>query len=203
MKSTIISIALFLIILPTGISQTVIREGLYFNPAGRQVWVSKIGGEKLDRALLWKVSKDSIFIIESSSKTISPTDSFPPKPERIYFGEIESLTTLKNRPGITGLWLGAIAGFVTGVIINSATYQEVESTWQILDEGETSLLSGLFGALAGAGGGAAIASVAKKKWEINGNKNKYDDIIFQLDKRSYLNRSTRPKKTGDSNPFLP
>ena len=80
------------------------------------------------------------------------------------------------------------------MIINSATYQEVESTFQLFDKGETNLLADLFGAIVWAGGGAAVATVAKKKWKISGDKNKFDDVILDLDKRAYWNRSTKPKR---------
>lgn len=193
MKSIIISIALFLIILPKGMSQVVISGGLYFNPAGRQVWVTKIGGEKIDRALLWKVSKDSIFILPTAKKTVTPEDSLLEQ-IRFHYTEIDKLTTKKNRPGITGLWSGVIIGSISGVIINIATYQDVESSLVTLDKSDTNVISGFLGAVVGAVGGVAVAAVAKKNWEISGNKNKYDDIILDLDKRAYWNQSTRPKK---------
>jgi len=167
MKIAFLSILIFMIFFPEGKAQVVVIDGLYFNPSGRQIWVTKIEGEKLDRALLWKVSRDSVFIEPTSKKTILPDDSFP-ELIRFHYSEIENLTTLKNRPGITGLWSGAIVGFITGVIINSVTYQE--TTWQILDKGETDLLAGLFGAVVGAGGGAAVGAVAKKNWIISGDK---------------------------------
>ncbi len=193
MKTAFQSILIFMIFFLEGNAQVVISDGLYFNPAGRQVWVTKIRGEKIDRALLWKVSKDSIFILPSARKTVTPYYSLP-EPLRFHYSEIERITTLKNRPGITGLWLGAFTGFITGIIINSATYPEVESTWVILDKGDMDIVLGLIGAVVGAGGGIAVATVAKKNWEITGSKNKYDNVILDLDKRAYWNRSTRPKR---------
>lgn len=199
MKLAFICFITFLIFIPEGIAQVIINDGLYFNRAGRQVWVTKVEDDQLDRALLWKVSKDSVFILPTSEKTITLNNSSP-QPIRFHYSELERLITLKNKPGITGMWSGALIGFISGVIINSATYPEVESTWVILDEGDLGLLSGLLGAVVGAGGGAAVASFAKKNWEINGNKNKYDDIILDLDKRAYWNRSTRPKSGTIPNP---
>lgn len=178
-------------------SQVEVREGLYFNKGGRQIWIVEMDGNKSSRGLLIKVSKDSVFYAETMLKTISAETSGL-KIRSLHFSQIDTLTTLKNKPGAKGAVAGGLIGFAAGIAIRAATYDPDPITQFVVGitggEGPYYFSAGLLGAAAGVGLGAGIGTIAKKKWIIKGQNSNYEKYILDLDKRAYWNRSARPKK---------
>lgn len=176
-------------------SQEEVRDGLYFNKGGRQVWIIGRGGIKSNRALLIKVSKDSVFYAETMLKTLN-AETTGLKIKSLHYSEIDTLITLKNKPGAKGAVAGGLIGFVAGIVIRAATYDPdpVDQFLVAITGGEAvhSFSAGLLGATAGVAVGAGIGSIAKKKWIIHGQQSNFDENILDLDKRAYWNRSNRP-----------
>lgn len=178
-------------------SQVEVRERLYFNKGGRQVWIIGTEGQKTTRALLYKVSKDSVFYIETLLKTLAVnTPSHELK--RIHFSQIDTLVTMKNNPGAKGAIAGSLIGFAAGVIIRAATYDPDPITQFAvgITGGEAPYYfgAGLLGAATGAAVGAGIGQIAKKKWVIGGQEANFQKALLDLDKRAYWNRTNRPKQ---------
>jgi len=203
MNRYLISFILMLNFNISGKTQTRSSDGLYFNRGGRQVWIVDTDGQKTSRGLLYKVSKDSIYYVETSLKTITPqTSSLAPK--RLHFSQIDTLVTLKNKPGAKGAVAGGLVGFAAGIAIRAATYDPDPITQVVViltgGEGPYYFGAGLLGAAVGVAAGDVIGSIAKKKWIINGQESNYQNIILELDKRAYWNRFNRPKTGYNTNP---
>lgn len=196
MKSMFISFLFLFGLIQAAVSQEKVREGLYFNKGGRQVWIVGMDGNKTSRALLIKVSKDSVFYAETMLKTISAQTSGL-EIKRLHFSQIDTLVTIKNKPGAKGAVAGGIIGFAAGIVIRAATYDPDPISQFVVGitggEGTYYFGAGLLGATAGVAVGAGIGSIAKKKWIIKGQNSNYEKYILDLDKRAYWNRSSRPK----------
>ncbi|MDP2039949.1 MAG: hypothetical protein Q8S14_00630 [Algoriphagus sp.] len=196
MKAIIISTLFILGFLTQAKAQLVIKDGLYFNKAGRQVWIVETNGKKHQRALLYKVSKDSLFFVESNLKTLSPQYA-DLEIKSLHYSDIDTLVTQKNRPGAKGAVIGGVIGFAAGMAIRAATYDPdpITKVVVILTGGESAhyFMSGLLGASAGVAIGAGIGAIAKKKWVIGGNKENFEKALLLLDERAYWNKSSRPR----------
>lgn len=203
MKAILISILLIFGYLTQAKAQLVIKDGLYFNKAGRQVWIVETNGQKHQRALLYKVSKDSLFFVESNLKTLAAHYS-DLEIKSLHYSDLDTLVTQKNRPGAKGAVIGGVIGFAAGMAIRAATYDPDPITQVVViltgGEGPYYFGAGLLGAAVGVAAGAGIGSIAKKKWIINGQESNYQNIILELDKRAYWNRFIRPKTGYNTNP---
>lgn len=203
MKVFLFSIFLIIGLNLPGISQITVQDGLYFNKGGRQIWIVGTDGGKAARGLLFKVSKDSVFFIETKLKTLTPqTSGFELK--RLHYSQIDTLVTLKNKPGAKGAVAGGLIGFAAGIAFRAATYDPDPITQVVViltgGEGPYYFGAGLLGAAVGVAAGAGIGSIAKKKWIIKGKESNYQNVILELDKRAYWNRFNRPKTGYNTNP---
>ncbi|GMQ29814.1 hypothetical protein [Algoriphagus confluentis] len=196
MKKTIGLLIGMLIWVITAFSQVLVKDGLYFNPAGRQVWIMDMQGKEYPRALLYKVSKDSLFLVETMSKKMT-SKSVPTEIKRIHYSQVKSLVTLRKSPGKQGALVGGIIGIPLGIAINAATSNSVESApvvgpvfSEMIDQPSSVMVSILFGAGVGAGLGALVGGMAKKNWELDGSFEKFQAIILDLDKRAFWSRTS-------------
>lgn len=196
MKSMLFSFLFLFGLIQEVVSQEKVREGLYFNKGGRQVWIVGMDGNKTSRALLIKVSKDSVFYAETILKTIAAQSSGL-EIKRLHYSEIDTMVTLKNKPGARGSVTGGIIGFAAGIAIRAVTYDPDPITQFAVGitggEGPYYFGAGLLGATVGVAAGAGIGTISKKKWVLNGKQSNYEQNILELDKRAYWNRSSRPK----------
>jgi hypothetical protein len=196
MKAILISLSLIFGVLSTVKGQVVIKDGLYFNKAGRQVRIVETNGQKHQRALLYKVSKDSLYYVETNLKTLSA--HYPDlEIKSLHYSDIDTLVTQKNKPGAKGAVIGGVIGFAAGMAIRAATYDPDPITKFVvaISGGESThyFMSGLLGASAGVAIGAGIGVIAKKKWIIGGSKENFEKVILLLDERAYWNRASRPR----------
>jgi hypothetical protein len=203
MNRILISLFLVLGFSISGKTQISSNDGLYYNRGGRQVWIVGTDGQKTLRGLLYKVSRDSVYYVETHFKTITPqTSSLELK--RLHYSQIDTLVTLKNKPGAKGAVAGGLVGFAAGIAIRAATYDPDPITQVVViltgGEGPYYFGAGLLGAGVGVAAGAGIGSIAKKKWIIKGQESNYQNIILELDKRAYWNRFNRPKTGYNTNP---
>ncbi|GAB2490830.1 hypothetical protein [Algoriphagus taiwanensis] len=203
MKKTIGLLIGMLIWVITASSQVLVRDGLYFNPAGRQVWIMDMQGKEYPRALLYKVSKDSLFFVETMSKKMT-SESVPTEIKSIHYSQVKSLVTLRNSPGKQGALVGGILGIPLGIGINALADQTVESTpvlgsWFVDAYDQPSMVFGSFvlGAGIGAGVGALLGGLAKRKWEIDGFYERYQEAILDLDKRAFWSRTAGKRRSSN------
>ncbi len=210
MKSILFNFALLLTLANQTFAQVEIKDGLYFNKAGRQVWIVKTNGAKLERGLLWKVDKDSVFVVITNQKKVTQANiSF--KVEGIAIEEIDEIKTNQTTPGKRGLFTGMTLGFIGGLVGASVVPMEdpppktysIPSllifgpplTYTYYPEPDRNVFgTAMFGMIAGGFAGTVIGLSSNKKFEINGSQKKYEEVILELDKRAYWNRSSRPKR---------
>lgn len=183
-------------------AQVEIKDGLYFNKSGRQVWITTMDGSKTPRALLYKVSKDSVFYVLTGVKTIQPQQE-DLEIESLHYMDIKSLITLRNSPGRQGALVGGLFGVPIGLALNAAADNTVENTpvfgvvfADAYNQPSMVMASVLFGAGIGAGSGALIGKGAKKSWQIEGSKLNYEEFILELDQRAFWNRASRPRASS-------
>lgn len=199
MKAITLSFLLFLFQISDLRAQVEIKDGLYFNKSGRQVWITTMDGDKTQRALLFKVSKDSVFFVFTGIKTLQPKqEDFEIK--SLHYNQIKSIITLRNSSGKQGALIGGLLGVPIGLALNAAADNSVENTpvFGVLfadgyNQPSMVTASVLFGAGIGAGSGALIGKGAKKSWQIEGSKLQYEEFILELDKRAFWNRANRPR----------
>jgi hypothetical protein len=196
---------LFLVLNQQVKSQVEIRDGLYFNLLGRQVWIVKTDGNKTSRGLLYRVSKDSVYYVETPLKTLtSEIDHLEIK--SLHHTQIDTMVTLKNKPVAKGAVAGVLIGFAAGIAIRAATYDPDPITQFTVGvtggEGVFFIGAGLLGATAGVATGAGIGLIAKKKWVIGGLESNFRKVILELDKRAYWNRSYTPRHNYNSKASL-
>ncbi|GMQ24244.1 hypothetical protein Aoki45_09260 [Algoriphagus sp. oki45] len=201
MKKTIGLLIGMLIWAITAFSQVLVKDGLYFNPAGRQVWIMDMQGKEYPRALLYKVSKDSLFFVETLTKKLT-SESIPTEIKSIHYSHVKSLVTLRNSPGKQGALIGGILGVPMGIAMNAATSNSVESApivgpvfSEMIDQPSSVMVSIIFGAGVGAGLGALVGGMAKKNWEMDGSFEKYQAILLDLDKRAFWSRTSGKGKS--------
>ena len=197
MKAILSSFLVLIVFFPSLHAQVEIKDGLYFNKSGRQVWITDMQGRDYPRSLLCRVSKDSIFFIETNQKTLKSTDQIQ-EVLGIHYSQIQTLTTIKNSPGKNGAIIGGTLGIPLGIAFNAAADKSVESTPGVgtlfadaYDQPSMVFGSILLGSGIGAGTGALIGKGAKKSWKIEGSKINFDKFLLDLDRRAYWNRSSR------------
>ncbi|WP_139352674.1 hypothetical protein [Algoriphagus sp. A40] len=193
MKTLLFNLIFLLILFSKGFAQAEVGGGLFFNKAGRQVWITGTDGQKTSRGLLLKVSQDSVYFTETRLKSIT-AQTTGLEIKRLHYSQIESLVTIRNRPVGKGAAVGSLIGFVSGMLIHAATFEsEADPVSQIYAEsgGDSALFigSGFFGATAGVAVGAGVGALSKKKWIIKGLESNFKEALPDLDKRAYWNRS--------------
>jgi hypothetical protein len=92
-----------------------------------------------------------------------------------------NVVTLQRKGSIgRGLWKGALGGMVLGGIIGAITYKDCDDCF--IDFGIGADIAA--GAILGTGGGAVIGvivgALARKKFTINGNKEKFDEMKLSV-----------------------
>ncbi len=127
-----------------------------------------------NRQLEFAILNDSGLIIISYAE-LDLQDRF------VHYRNIESLSLRKEKAVSRGVKRGIIAGAFTGAIVGFLTYKKPEGGWFVIDFGPAlpAVFGAVLGALPGAGLGAIIGS-AKKKFPINGNKEKFRHLALAL-----------------------
>ncbi|MBC7826274.1 MAG: hypothetical protein H7122_00905 [Chitinophagaceae bacterium] len=96
--------------------------------------------------------------------------------KEVTYRQISEITLKRSRGAGRGAWKGAITGLLVGVSVALIGGDHPEKYWFHFGIQEKVATYGVLGAAAGTGIGALIGGLAKKKFIIGGNKEKFDEM---------------------------
>jgi hypothetical protein len=102
----------------------------------------------------------------------------------IRYSQITEVELKRNHGAGRGAWKGAVIGVLVGVAAGFIEGDDPGDYWVTFTAAEKALIYGGLGGAAGTGLGALIGGLAKKKFIIGGNKEKFDGM-----KASVLNKA--------------
>ena len=105
--------------------------------------------------------------------------------KQISYRDISEIRLKRSHGAGRGAWKGAIIGLVLGAIAGFVQGDDPPENWFAYSATDKAILLGGFGAAAGTGVGALIGGLARQTFQINGKKQRFDDMRLNILSMAY------------------
>jgi membrane associated rhomboid family serine protease len=181
-------------ILSLGLAIAVLSNNMAQDTASRQTKMYRITlkGEnrQMSKGYLAMIT-DSVLYVSASPVPVNLMSINPAFLKPFDYGSINTVSLRRKGSIGRGLWKGALIGTVIGVIAGLASgNDDPNKDWFAMTAGEKAFGLGITGAVGGGLIGTIIGAVARKKFIINGKKEKFREMQLSVLERIYANGST-------------
>lgn len=124
---------------------------------------------------------DSALFISSTSVSFNPLTSFVTQDRQVDYENLREVYLSRKGSAVRGLVTGAVVGAVSGAIIGLASgddYKKNDGGWCLfcMTTGQKVVGYGILFGTTGSLVGVVVGATARKKFIINGNRNRLQDI---------------------------
>ena len=133
--------------------------------------------------------KDSVVMLSPAPITFNSIFSDNNNIRSFNYKDISTVSIRRTGSTGRGILIGALTGLATGIIAGFVEGDDPPEYWFAMTAGEKAIGYGALGSVAGAGIGAIIGAISKKKFTIGSKKEKFDEMRMNVLQRAYGKQS--------------
>jgi hypothetical protein len=133
--------------------------------------------------------KDSIVMLSPAPITFNSIFADNNNIRSFNYKDISKVSIRRTGSTGRGILIGALTGLATGIIGGFVEGDDPPEYFFAMTAGEKAIAYGAMGSIAGAGIGAIIGAIVKKKFTIGGNKEKFDEMRMNVLQKAYGKQS--------------